>query len=511
MMHSSKKSWIVGAGLVSVLLLSACSGTGGGDSSDEADAVLRYGAAAPLNSFAPWEARWAGDVAFLQPVYDTLLRADPDGTLTPGLATEWAWDEALTTLTMTLRDDVTFSDGEPLTAEVAAGNLMRFRDGTSDNASFLRAMTSAEATDEHTLVVTLSEPDPAFLVYLSQNAGIVGSSSMWDAEDAKTTPVGSGPYELNEAESVVGSKYVYEKKDDYWDPESVHYDEIVVSVYGDATALVNALKGGQVDVSASNTPTQIPDAEAAGFTANLVELNWAGFLLVDRDGTLNPALGDVRVRQAINYALDREGLVQALAAGYATPTTQIFSSTGDAYEADLDERYPYDTEKAKELLTEAGYADGFTLVMPRNNFVPESEFAIYAEQLAAIGITVEWEQTGDDLFPKMLGGTWAAFPFQLQSDPTAWQTLQFAVLPPATWNPFHVENADLSALAAKLQVATGDDGGPIAKEINEWLVEEAWFAPSYRLQSAFFSDAETAVVMQSDNIAPYLWNIEPTE
>ena len=111
MMHSSKKSWIVGAGLVSVLLLSACSGTGGGDSSGEADAVLRYGAAAPLNSFAPWEARWAGDVAFLQPVYDTLLRADPDGTLTPGLATEWAWDEALTTLTMTLRDDVTFSDG----------------------------------------------------------------------------------------------------------------------------------------------------------------------------------------------------------------------------------------------------------------------------------------------------------------------------------------------------------------------------------------------------------------
>src|SRR5688500_8276785 len=104
MMHSRKKLSIVGAGLVSVLLLSACSDSAGDDSSNEDDAVLRYGAAAPLNSFAPWEARWAGDVAFLQPVYDTLRRADPDGTLQPGLATEWAWDESLTTLTMTLRD-----------------------------------------------------------------------------------------------------------------------------------------------------------------------------------------------------------------------------------------------------------------------------------------------------------------------------------------------------------------------------------------------------------------------
>jgi peptide/nickel transport system substrate-binding protein len=290
----------------------------------------------------------------------------------------------------------------------------------------------------------------------------------------------------------------------------VHYDEIEVSVYGDATALVNALKGGQVDVSASNTPTQIPDGEAAGYTANLVELNWAGFLLVDRMGTINPAMGDVRVRQAINHALDRESLVQALAGGYGTATTQIFSENSDAYSEELDERYPYDVDKAKELLAEAGFPDGFTLVMPRNNFVPESEFAIYAEQLGAVGIDVQWEQTGEDLFPKMLGGTWAAFPFQLQSDPTAWQTFQFAAAPGATWNALHVADPELDALAADLQVAQGDDAAEAGLAVNTWLVENAWFAPSYRLQSAFFSDSDTDVVLQSDNIAPYLWNIRPS-
>ncbi|WP_284990101.1 ABC transporter substrate-binding protein [Arthrobacter sp. efr-133-TYG-120] len=508
MKHNTSKHWAVGVGLSCALALSACTGAGGGGTA-QGQTTLRYGSAAALNSFAPWEARWAGDVAYLQPVYDTLLRADPDGNIQPGLAATWDWDETLTKLTLKLRDDVKFSDGQALTADVAAGNLTRFRDGTSDNASFLRALKTAEAADEHTLVLTLSEPDPAFLVYLSQNAGIIGSPSMWNSPEAKTTPVGSGPYELNKEESVVGSKYVFDKKADYWDSASVHYDEIVVNVYADSTALVNALKSGQLDVSASNTPTQIPDAKASGYEANLTELNWAGFLLVDREGKANPALGDVRVRRAINHALDRDGLVQALAAGYATPTTQIFSSSSDAYIADLDERYPYDPDKAKKLLAEAGYPEGFTLAMPRNNFVPESEFAVYAEQLGAVEIKVQWEQTGDDLFPKMLGGTWSAFPFQLQSDPTAWQTLQFAVLPSATWNPFHVANDELSALAAKLQTAKGEDAASAAKQVNEWIVDQAWFAPSYRLQSAFFSDADTKVVMQDDNIAPYLWNIEP--
>jgi peptide/nickel transport system substrate-binding protein len=273
---------------------------------------------------------------------------------------------------------------------------------------------------------------------------------------------------------------------------------------------MNAVKGGQVDATYTQTPTQVPEAEAAGYTANFSELNWSGFLLVDRDGTINPALGDVRVRQAINYALDREGLVQAVAGGFGTPTAQIFSVGSTAFEADLDERYPYDPEKAKELLAEAGYPDGFTLVMPSNNFVPESEFALYKEQFAAVGITVEWEPTGDDLFPRMLGGTWAAFPFLLQSDPTAWQTAQFALAPGATWNTSHVADPEVVRILTALRVAEGEEAAALSRELNEYIVEQAWFAPIYRQQTAFFTNSTTSVEMQVDNAGPYLWNIKPT-
>src|SRR5690606_3623549 len=139
-------------------------------------------------------------------------------------------------------------------------------------------------------------------------------------------------YLLDEQDTVVGSKWVFDANPDYWDSESAHYDSIEMSFYGDPTALMNAVKGGQVDAANSQSPTQIPEAEAAGFTALTYEQNWSGFLLVDRAGQLNPALGDVRVRQAFNYTLDREGLLQALAGGLGTPTTQVFGIQSSAYD-----------------------------------------------------------------------------------------------------------------------------------------------------------------------------------
>ena len=241
MTHRTKLARTAAAsGLVTILALTACSApaTGGGETDD----TLRLGVVTQLTSFAPWEASWANQSPYLQAVYDTLLRAEPDGTITEGLATAWEWDDSKTVLTLTLRDDVQFSDGTDLTAQVAADNLVRFRDGTSENATFLAGMTSAEAVDDATLVITLAAPDPALPVYLSQNAGLVGSTAMFDSPDAQTTPIGSGPYTLDADNTVVGSTYVFEANEDYWDLESVHYDTIEMTFYGDPTALMNAVK-----------------------------------------------------------------------------------------------------------------------------------------------------------------------------------------------------------------------------------------------------------------------------
>jgi peptide/nickel transport system substrate-binding protein len=149
--------------------------------------------------------------------------------------------------------------------------------------------------------------------------------------------------------------------------------------------------------------------------------------------------------------------------------------------------------------------------MPSNNFVPESVFAIYAEQLAAVGITVEWEPTGDDLFGRMLGGSWAAFPFLLQTDPTSWQTIQFSMLPESAWNTSHV--ADPTVIQLSEVVRSGDEAeaDAAAKELNTYIVEQAWYAPLYRPTSAFITAEGTQATVQVGNAVPYLWNIRPTE
>lgn len=509
-MHRTKLASVVAAGGLAVALaLTSCSSSAAPE--EEAQPTLRLGVITQLTSFAPWEAAWANESPYLQAVYDTLLRAEPDGTIVEGLATAWEWDESKTVFTLTLRDDVEFSDGTALTAQVAADNLTRFRDGTSQNATFLAGMTSAEAPDDTTLVITLAQPDPALPVYLSQNAGLIASPAMFDSPDAQTTPIGSGPYLLDADDTVVGSTYVYEANPDYWDADSVHYDTIEMTFYGDPTALMNAVKGGQVDGANLQSATQIAEAEAAGFTAETSEQSWTGFLLVDREGTINPAMGDARVRQAINYALDRPALLQALDNGLGTVTTQVFGTSTSAYDAALDERYPFDPEMAKSLLAEAGYADGFTLVMPSNNFVPESVFAIYAEQLAAVGITVEWEATGDDLFGRMLGGSWAAFPFLLQTDPTSWQTIQFSMLPESAWNTSHVADPTVIELAEVVRTGDEAEADAAAKELNTYIVEQAWYAPLYRPTSAFITAEGTQATVQVGNAVPYLWNIRPTE
>lgn len=319
-MHSTKSVRAIGvSGVIAVLALTGCSAPANSDTDE--NAALRLGVVTELKSFAPWEASWANQSPYLQAVYDTLLRAEPDGTIVAGLATEWEWDESRTVLTMTLRDDVTFSDGEKLTAQIAADNLERFRDGTSENSAFLAGVTTVEATDDTTLVLTLAAPDPAMPVYLSQNAGLVGSPAMFDAADAQTTPIGSGPYLLDDDKTVIGSTYVFEANPNYWDPENVHYDEITMTFYGDPTALMNAVKGGQVDATNSTSAMQIPEAEAAGFSAQTYEQNWTGFLLFDRNGAVNPAFADVRVR---SRAQKTPSSPLSLFMAFATPRSRAY-------------------------------------------------------------------------------------------------------------------------------------------------------------------------------------------
>jgi len=488
--------------------LTSCT-AGGDDGSEEASGgTLTLGAIQTLTTFAAADSYWANESPYMQAVYDTVLRAEPDGTITEGLATAWAYNEDNTVLTLTIRDGVAFSDGTPVDAAAVAQNLIRFRDGNSPDVTKMADLQDAVATDASTVTVTLTQPNPTFLFYLTQNAGLVESPAAFASADIQTVPVGSGPYELDAAKTVVGTSYVFSANADYWDPESVHYDNLVINVYSDPTALVNALKGGQVNASTLALNKNVAELESSGFTANAAELSWMGLLLLDRQGTTVPALADVRVRQAINYAFDKAAMLKTIGQDYGTVTGQIFPPSSVGFDESLDDRYDYDPEKARELLAEAGYADGFTLPMPTASAVDASTFTLIQQQLSDIGIDVVYTDAGNNFIADVLAPKYPATWLILQQDPDL-ALINFHLSKDAIFNPFKSEDPELTALIDKVRTTEGSEYEATVKAINALTVEQAWFAPWYRPEQTFVTDAATHAEVQQGNSYPYLWNIRP--
>ena len=511
-MRTTRKARWAAAAIALALGLSAC-GSDDGDSGDGGSATggtLTLGVIFPPTSMAPSDSSWANESPYMQAVYDTLIRIAPDGELEPWLATEWSYDDTKTELTMKLRTDVTFTDGTPFTADVAAQNLLRFRDGTSVNTSYLANLSDATAVDDETLQLTLSQPDPALVLYLGQNAGLQASPEGFGASDEKTNPIGSGPYILDTDQTVVGSKYVYSKNADYWAPDSQHYDELVINVLDAITTQVNAIQGDQVDGVPLADPSANEQVEASGYEVTSHELDWEGLILFDREGQLNPALADVRVRQAIAHAIDRGAILEAAYAGNGTVTGQIFGEGLPAFDESLDEAYPYDPDQATELLAEAGYADGLTIQMPLIQMGSTTVFDLVAQYLDDVGITVDYVPTAlADAIGDVTSAKYAASWFRLQQDPTAWQTANFSISESATWNVFHVQDATVDELLATMQTADEAAADEAAQELNQYVVEQAWFVPFYRLEAFFATSPDTDVVLQDDNAYPYLENITP--
>jgi len=494
---------------ITALALTGCaggdSGSGGGEGSG---GTLTLGAITAPTTLDPAGSEWGNRSPFYQAVFDTLLLATPEGTIEPWLASEYSYNDDNTVLTLTLRDDVTFSDGTKLTGAVVVKNLERFKAGTSPDASYFAGVTSFEAPDDTTVVITMDAPNPAMLNYLTRDPGLVGAEASLDSPDVATTPVGSGPYILDTAATVTGTSYSYTKNPDYWNPDVQHYDKLVINVLQDPTAALNAIKAGEANGVRLSTNDGIAEVEGAGWTVASNELDFQGMLLLDRNGTQAPALADVRVRQALNYAFDREGLLAGLQNGLGTVTTQVFPATSDAYDPELDSYYTYDPEKAKELLAEAGYADGFTLSMPSSPLLGTSTYTLISQQLADIGITAEYTEPGQNFIADLLAPKFPASYFALEQNPD-WQLIQFMIAPTAIFNPFKSEDPKVDAYIEEIQFGDEATQKSVAKELNRYIVEQAWFAPFYRVQGSFAVDANTTVEMVPTNAYPAIYDIQP--
>lgn len=494
---------------VATLTLSGCSASGGDSAQDK---TLNLGTLTPVETFAAKDARFANASPYMQAVYDTLLHADPDGKIQPWLATDWSYNSDKTVLTMTLRDDVVFSDGTKFDADVAAQNLERFKKGSSPQKGYLSTLKKASAPDKTTLKIELSEPNPALLSFLSQNPGLMESPKNFDTKNEDTNPVGSGPYMLDSEDTVSGSKYVFTKNDDYWGPDSQQvYSKIVMTSYDSSTAMLNAIKGGQLNAGVLNDTTTVKQVEASGYETYGWYSDVFGLLLSDRDGDKEEPLGDVRVRQAINYALDREGILKAAGQGYGKVTEQMFDPNSSAYDKDLDSTYEYDPDKARDLLKEAGYSNGDVVITePQISGYPPAAYSLIKQELEDVGITVKYKQATGTMVADALAGKYASNLMQLKAGPTTWETITNTLSPDAGWNPFHYKDSKVDSLIDTIQHGdSAEDTQEAAQELNKHIVDEAWFAPLYFPQVTAFTDENTTLKTQVGNVYPYLWNIRP--
>ncbi|GGS23649.1 hypothetical protein GCM10010269_73100 [Streptomyces humidus] len=484
-----------------VLTVSACGGAAGGGGAN-AGSTLSLATVTPPKSFEPGAMAMGGpEDHYYQAVYDTLLKLDAYGRPAAGLATNWNYDAANTTLSLTLRSGVTFTDGTKFDAEAVRTNLEHAKKGTGEAANALKFVDHVKAVDPTHVDIVLTSPDPSLTAGLARSAGYMDSPKAFTRGDVATRPVGTGPYRLDAKRSTAGDTYVFTRNAGYWDKIHYPYKEVSIKVLDDTTAALNALRSGQLQGMPGPSKDIVEGARKAGLTVTTFENGtMEGVFLWDRKGNNTKALGDVRVRRAINYAFDREAIVKNVKGGLGTATDQVFGSSTPAYDKSLEGAYGHDLGKAEKLMAEAGYAQGFSMTLPDFSPVYPNEQAAMTEALKSIGIKVTYQPiTGDQVVGSIIGGKWPANFFSLTSS-SPWAFIQLAVAPGATFNPFHVSDPKIAALLKTVQQSSGAAQDKALKQLNAYLVDQAWFAP-WDVQKGAYVSAKTVKVTPIPGIA----------
>ncbi|PZU85309.1 MAG: ABC transporter substrate-binding protein [Shinella sp.] len=326
-----------------------------------------------------------------QNIFEGLVTIDRDGKVQPQLATSWDISADGLTYTFHLAEGVKFHDGEAFDASVAKASLERARGADSVNPQkrFFAAIDTIETPDATTLVLKLKEPAGSLLYWLGwPSSSIVGTKS---AADDKTTPIGTGPFKF--VNWAKGDKVELAANPDYWNKDvAVKLDKVTFRFISDPQAQAAALKSGDVDAfpefgAPELVETFKDDAKLATVIGN-TELK----VVAGMNNARKP-FDDKRVRQALMMALDRSVIVEGAWSGYGTPIGSHYTPNDRGY-VDLTGTYPYDPEKAKALLAEAGYPNGFsfTIKTPQMAYAPRSAQVMQA-MFAEIGVTMNIEPT----------------------------------------------------------------------------------------------------------------------
>lgn len=417
---------------------------------------------------------------FIQPAYEPLLRRNPQGEYVPGLATKWGYvGEGNKRFDLTLREGVTFSDGGELSAEGVKKFFEYIQKSGGPNAAQLAGMTF-KVNGPLELQMDLENANPILEELLSQDwvIGLVASpKALENPKSLGTATAGAGAYILDTKATVAGDHYVYTANPDYWNKDEVHFKKMTVRVIGNPNSILNALRTGEVDAAIGDYTTAT-GARSAGLQVAAQPAVWQGLGLFDRAGKMSEPLGDVRVRQAINYAIDREAVTKALYSTDGLASSQIALPGSEDYSEATADFYKYDPAKAKALLKEAGYPDGFEVKALSTDFanIGLAGQAV-AAQLEKVGIklTLEekdvnayFEDTFSAKYPVVVSGLGA---------PPVHLTGTLVLLPTGPFNPFKTEDKELLALYAEAAKAAPEERKKLNQQIVAGIQEQGWFAP----------------------------------
>lgn len=331
-------------------------------------------------------------------VFEGLTRIGPNGEVQPALAESWEISDDGRTYTFKLREGATFHDGTSFEAEDVKFTLERAMADDSTNAQkvLFSAIESVEAVGPVTLKVTLEHPQGSFLYNMGWGDAVVVAPETADGN--KENPVGTGPFKFENW--AKGSSVTIVKNPDYWG-EPVALDKAEFRFIPDAAAAIPALLSGDVHAFPMFPPDAVTQVQGDPRFEVVIGATEGETILATNNG--KEPFSNLKVRQAIAHALDRDEIIMGASNGFGVPIGSHFSPANEAY-VDLTGTYLYDVEKAKALLSEAGYPDGFsgTLKLPPPAYARQGG-EVVASQLREIGIDleivpVEWAQWLEQVF-----------------------------------------------------------------------------------------------------------------
>ncbi|WP_243060718.1 ABC transporter substrate-binding protein [Nocardioides sp. SR21] len=378
----------VSLGLAAALTLSACGGTASGDSGSSAaggTGTIKWAWQLPT-TWDPVTSSAGSDVQMLALTYSSLTHLDNNANAIPNIAESWEYNDKGTEVTFKLQDGLEFSDGTPLDATAVKSSLERGRDAENSLvAPQLADLKDVKVVDDLTFTLVLAGPNYQYPNLLAGKTGMIVNPAVVesDVESLATKPAGSGPFVLDSYTQNASAKLT--RNPSYFKADEIEVGNFELYPAADAATVVASIQSGQYNVGLL-PGSQVEAAEAAGLEVQVIPSLYVATLDVHSG---KEPFTDPKVVEALHFAVDRQQLVDAGQFGIGEVNYQPFPPGHVGYNAELEDVYAYDPEKAKQILKDAGYTDPIPVTISTAN--PEGVPELLQAQLEAVGFRAEIE------------------------------------------------------------------------------------------------------------------------